>query len=108
MQTFCDSNLRDDDLNSYRALVNEGCDLLLGPKFVPLKFSVEAINKNKLLNIFIFFSAYDTNNYTELMIDFLYKINKEFNVDVVIGKGNVNTENIRNKCMTYGIFTYSD
>ena len=53
-----DSNLRDDDLNSYRALVNEDCDLLLGPKFVPLReeFSVEAIeNKNKLLNIFIFF-----------------------------------------------------
>ena len=101
-----DSNLRDDDLNSYRALVNEDCDLLLGPKFVPLReeFSVEAIeNKNKLLNIFIFFGAYDTNNYTELMIDFLYKINKEFNVDVVIGKGNVNTENIRNKCMTYGM-----
>ena len=40
--------------------------------------------------------AYDTNNYTELMIDFLYKINKEFNVDVVIGKGNVNTENETN------------
>lgn len=89
--------------SDYSFLVPDNCSIFLGPsnalireEFWNLRYKKKNINKLKP-NILIFFGGTDIHDYTGRSILLLHSIGLT-NVDVVIGRNNINQEKIKSVC----------
>ncbi|WP_297963056.1 UDP-2,4-diacetamido-2,4,6-trideoxy-beta-L-altropyranose hydrolase [uncultured Anaerovibrio sp.] len=93
---------------SYRKLVPEGCQLMLGVKyalirdeFILARASLPPMKKN-IRNILIFYGGADVTNETEKAIDALINLNLSgVDVEVIVGKSNPHKASVKQKCANY-------
>ena len=92
----------------YNSKVPVHCQLLLGPRYALLReefTKLHEITKPRIgtvKKILVFFGGVDADNYTNLAISALSKINSTLQVNVVIGAQHPFREDIRNACMEHG------
>lgn len=99
-----DQNFYIDMNDRYRNLLKKKCLLLLGPQYSLLKsdfleMRAKLPKYSKEINkILVFFGGFDKYNFTSLALSVLQNINYKLDVDVVIGKDNPHTKEIKNIC----------
>ncbi len=94
---------RDSD---YAALVPEGCMLLLGPAYLPLRASFAAARRSAMARraeevqprrLLLSFGATDPDNVTSAVLDILVRANWPLAVDILLGAGAPHLEAVRIK-----------
>lgn len=100
-----DQNLYDRMETRYDTLVSKSCHKLLGPKYALLRPEFAAARKNlhqrdgQVRRVLVFFGGVDPTNETEKTLQALTGINdRQFDVDVVVGGGNLHKEQIKKIC----------
>jgi UDP-2,4-diacetamido-2,4,6-trideoxy-beta-L-altropyranose hydrolase len=89
--------------SDYSCLVPNNCSVLVGPsnalireEFWKLRYKKKNVNKYKP-NILIFFGGTDIQNYTGRTITLFHSM-RLTNVEVIIGRNNINQEKIKSVC----------
>jgi UDP-2,4-diacetamido-2,4,6-trideoxy-beta-L-altropyranose hydrolase len=108
-----DQNLYQDMDKRYDLLVPESCQKLLGPKYALLRPEFAAARKNlrqrdgQIKRVLVFFGGVDPTNETEKALHALTGISeRQFEVDVVVGNGNLHKEQIKDFCTAHNGFRY--
>lgn len=108
-----DQNLYQAMETRYDRLIPESCHKLLGPKYALLRPEFAAARKNLrqrdgvVKRILVFFGGVDSTNETEKALHALAGIsNRQFEVDVVVGGGNICKEKIQSFCTANDGFRY--
>ncbi len=92
----------------YLKLIPENCQLLLGPDYVLLSAAYKqalkkmVVRQGKLEHLLIFFTAGDDNGETLKALKGLSQGFKFSHVDVVVGKNNYDSDDIKNICIHQG------
>ncbi len=103
-----DQNYYADMQTRYSGKVSAHCQLLLGPRYAPLREEFRALRKQikprtgDVKKILVFFGGMDADNYTGLAIQALVDLNNKRQVDVVIGAQHPKREQIQQACVKYG------
>ena len=108
-----DQNLHTEMNRLYDELVPKHCTKLLGPKyamirdqFVNLRKSSK-IRKFPITRILISFGGTDIENQTISLLEIIKKSNLDIRVDVIVGKSNLNKNNIKKICdLTKGFYYF--
>jgi UDP-2,4-diacetamido-2,4,6-trideoxy-beta-L-altropyranose hydrolase len=100
-----DQNLYQDTEQRYAGMVNEDCELLLGPKYSLLRdeFRVQRKHRRKrdgsVKNILVFLGGADPDNATGMVLDAIAGLDwPDTHVDVVIGSSNPNRKTLELQC----------
>ncbi|MHB8056652.1 MAG: UDP-2,4-diacetamido-2,4,6-trideoxy-beta-L-altropyranose hydrolase [Desulfuromonadaceae bacterium] len=108
-----DQNLYEGMETRYDTLVPKSCKKLLGPKYALLRPEFAAARKNLrqrdgiVKRILVFFGGVDPTNETQKTLQALAGINdRQFDVDVVVGGGNLYKEQIKKICAANDGFHY--
>ena len=108
-----DQNLYEGMETRYDTLVPKSCQKLLGPKYALLRPEFAAARKNlrqrdgQVKRVLVFFGGVDPTNETEKTLQALAGINdRQFDVDVVVGGGNLHKEQINKICAANDGFHY--
>lgn len=108
-----DQNLYQSMETRYDNQVPNTCQKLLGPKFALLRPEFGAARKTlrqrsgEIKRVLVFFGGVDSTNETEKALQALASVtDHQFDVDVVVGGGNLNKERISNICSLYERFHY--
>lgn len=97
----------------YDHLVSESCKKLLGPRYALLRPEFSVARKmlrqrdGQIRRVLVFFGGVDPSNETEKALQSLSDMNdRQFDVDVVVGGGNLYQEQIQNICNANEGFYY--
>lgn len=97
----------------YDNLVGDTCQKLLGPKYALLRPEFAVARKilrqrdGQVRRVLVFFGGVDPTNETEKALQALAGMNdRQFDVDVVVGGGNLHKEQIQNFCAAHSGFHY--
>lgn len=105
-----DQNFYFNMTNRYNDLVPKECKLLLGPQFALLRNEFMEKKRRKrtgeIKSILIFFGGTDPTNETEKTIHALTKLDKDINVNVIIGQSNIRKTSIEKLCNMYSNFKF--
>ena len=108
-----DQNLCDGLDTRYDILLPKACHKLLGPKYVLLRPEFATSRKNlrqrdgQVKRVLVFFGGVDPTNETEKTLQALTGISdRQFDVDVVVGGGNLHKEQINKICAANDGFHY--
>ncbi len=108
-----DQNLYQSMATRYDNLVSKTCQKLLGPKFALLRPEFAAARKKhrqrdgQVKRVLVFFGGVDPTNETEKALQVLASIgDRQFDVDTVVGVGNLHKEQILNFCAGHDGFHY--
>ncbi|MDD2855498.1 MAG: UDP-2,4-diacetamido-2,4,6-trideoxy-beta-L-altropyranose hydrolase [Desulfuromonadaceae bacterium] len=108
-----DQNLYEGMETRYDNLVPKSCHKLLGPKNALLRPEFAAARKNlrkrdgQVKRVLVFLGGVDPTNETEKALQALAGINdRQFDVDVVVGGGNLHKEQINKICLENDGFHY--
>lgn len=108
-----DQNLYQEMEIRYDNLVSKACQKLLGPKYALLRAEFAAVRKNlrqrdgQVRRLLVFFGGVDTTNETEKTLQALAEIiDRQFEVDVVVGSGNFHKAQIQYLCSIHKGFHY--
>lgn len=108
-----DQNLYQAMETRYDDLVPSACQKLLGPKYALLRPEFAVARKSmrqrdgQVRRALVFFGGVDPTNETEKTLQALAGINdRQFEVDVVVGGGNLYKEQIKKFCETHDGFHY--
>lgn len=100
-----DQNLYEGMETRYDTLVSKSCHKMLGPKYALLRPEFVTARKNlrqrdgQVKRVLVFFGWVDPTNETEKALQALTGINdRQFDVDVVVGSGNLHKEQIQKIC----------
>jgi len=112
-ELLLDQNLYQSMETRYENLVPGNCQKLLGPSYALLRPEFAAARKNlrrrngHVRRVLVFFGGVDPTNETEKALQVLAGIaDRQFNVDVVVGGGNLHKEQIQNFCAAHDGFHY--
>lgn len=112
-EVLLDQNLYQSMEVRYENLIPGSCKKLLGPRFALLRPEFAAARKNlcqrdgHVKRILVFFGGVDPTNETEKVLQALSGItDRTFEVDVVVGIGNIQKERIKSFCSTREGFNY--
>lgn len=108
-----DQNLYQSMDTRYENLVPENCKKLLGPNFALLRSEFVAARKSlrqrsgEIKRVLVFFGGVDPTNETEKALQALVSVtHQQFDVDIVVGCGNLNKERIQDICSVHERFHY--
>jgi UDP-2,4-diacetamido-2,4,6-trideoxy-beta-L-altropyranose hydrolase len=107
-----DQNFYSDMQSRYNAKVPVQCQLLLGPRYALLREEFRTLRERinvragEVRKILVFFGGVDADNYTNLAIQALAKLNITLPVDVVVGAQHPNREQIMQACIAYGFICH--
>ena len=108
-----DQNLYEGMETRYDNLVPKSCHKLLGPKYALLRPEFAVARKNlrerdgQVKRVLVFFGGVDPTNETEKTLQALTGISdRQFDVDVVVGGGNLHKEQINKICAANDGFYY--
>jgi UDP-2,4-diacetamido-2,4,6-trideoxy-beta-L-altropyranose hydrolase len=103
-----DQNFYIDMQSRYNRRVPVQCRLLLGPRYALLREEFRILREKvniragDIKKILVFFGGVDADNFTNLAVQALAKLNIKLQVDVVIGFQHPNLKGIQQVCSTYG------
>lgn len=108
-----DQNLYPDMVTRYKNLVPDECRILIGPGHALLRPEFATARKSlrkrdgTIQRILVFFGGTDPSNETEKTLKALSSVTDRcFSVDVVVGGGNINKEQIRDYCSASNGFSF--
>jgi UDP-2,4-diacetamido-2,4,6-trideoxy-beta-L-altropyranose hydrolase len=107
-----DQNLYEGMETRYDNLVPKSCHKLLGPKYALLRPEFAAARKNlrerdgQVKRVLVSFGGVDPTNETEKALQALTGNDLQFDVDVVVGGGNLHKEQIQKICAANDRFHY--